>query len=413
MGIEDLNKLVKDECPAARFLYPFSSFKGHRIAVDAMVWLFANASVARREVIDRCDVASMDPSEDEIRKSWLNNLCRFIIKFEREGVGLVFVFDGVPIPEKAATRLKRRDEKEVTRRQCQELKDHLRSLDPLQRSDQDVERLRTLMRGSGSISKEDLEIMEQVLLSVGVPCIRALADAEQLCAILAREGKVAAVFSTDTDALAFGCPVLIHRFETGSWPLMCECTRLDVVLRDTGLTFRSFVDLCILMGCDFNTRIRGIGPKKSIKYIREHQYIENIPRNDKECLNFERCREIFRIQPSEQLLHIQDLSRFENPGNREAPTSDPTFTLSSDDPFDVRTPDARALDHQTPEPSRDLPLNITSNLNMGGADFLKYLGLGTHIPTLLELCRKLPVLKPGRPADLQLLHPLGVQLIIE
>merc|ERR1719357_123883 len=40
-----------------------------------------------------------------------------------------------------------------------------------------------------------------------------------------------------------------------------------------------FVDLCILLGCDYVDKIKGIGPKKAIELIKKHKTIENILEN--------------------------------------------------------------------------------------------------------------------------------------
>ena len=37
-----------------------------------------------------------------------------------------------------------------------------------------------------------------------------------------------------------------------------------------------FIDLCILLGCDYCDKIRGIGPKNAIKLIQEHKTIEKV-----------------------------------------------------------------------------------------------------------------------------------------
>jgi len=37
-----------------------------------------------------------------------------------------------------------------------------------------------------------------------------------------------------------------------------------------------FIDLCLLLGCDYCDKIRGIGPKNAIKLIQEHKSIEKI-----------------------------------------------------------------------------------------------------------------------------------------
>ena len=37
-----------------------------------------------------------------------------------------------------------------------------------------------------------------------------------------------------------------------------------------------FIDLCILLGCDYCDTIRGIGPKKAIEYIKQYKTIEKV-----------------------------------------------------------------------------------------------------------------------------------------
>ena len=41
---------------------------------------------------------------------------------------------------------------------------------------------------------------------------------------------------------------------------LCVLLRLDI-------SQEQFVDLCILMGCDYVGKIKGIGPKKGIKLV--------------------------------------------------------------------------------------------------------------------------------------------------
>lgn len=40
-----------------------------------------------------------------------------------------------------------------------------------------------------------------------------------------------------------------------------------------------FVDLCIMLGCDYCPTIRGIGPKKAFDLIIQHKSIENVLNN--------------------------------------------------------------------------------------------------------------------------------------
>lgn len=43
--------------------------------------------------------------------------------------------------------------------------------------------------------------------------------------------------------------------------------------------FFQFIDLCILLGCDYCDSIRGIGPKRAIELIRTHKTLEKILEN--------------------------------------------------------------------------------------------------------------------------------------
>ncbi len=61
------------------------------------------------------------------------------------------------------------------------------------------------------------------------------------------------------------------------------------------------MDLCILLGCDYCDKIKGIGPKNALKLIQEHKSIEKIIQSlDKskhqvpENFAFEEARRLFR-----------------------------------------------------------------------------------------------------------------------
>lgn len=37
-----------------------------------------------------------------------------------------------------------------------------------------------------------------------------------------------------------------------------------------------FIDLCIMLGCDYTNSIKGIGPKRAIELIKAHKSLETI-----------------------------------------------------------------------------------------------------------------------------------------
>lgn len=49
---------------------------------------------------------------------------------------------------------------------------------------------------------------------------------------------------------------------------MTEINR-EILMQDLGLTDEQFIDMCILCGCDYSSKIEGIGPVKAFKFIKE------------------------------------------------------------------------------------------------------------------------------------------------
>ena len=85
------------------------------------------------------------------------------------------------------------------------------------------------------------------------------------------------------DALTFATPLLLRKMT------FANASKSDIQVMDykkavtgLGLTHEEFVDLCILLGCDYCDSIGGIGPKTALKFIREHKTIEAILENIKD-----------------------------------------------------------------------------------------------------------------------------------
>ncbi|KOB63609.1 Flap endonuclease 1, partial [Operophtera brumata] len=128
---------------------------------------------------------------------------------------------------------------------------------------------------------------------MGVPVVEAPCEAEAQCAALVRAGKVFAAATEDMDALTFGSSVLLRHLT------FSEARKMPV----QEFHLDDFIDLCILLGCDYCGSIRGIGPKRAIELIRQHRSIEAVLKNidtakypPPEDWNYERARELF-IQP--------------------------------------------------------------------------------------------------------------------
>jgi flap endonuclease-1 len=91
---------------------------------------------------------------------------------------------------------------------------------------------------------------------------------------------VFAAGTEDMDALTFGSSILLRHLtfsEARKMPI--KEFYLDKVLEGFEMDRDQFVDLCILLGCDYVDKIKGIGPKKAIELVKKHKNIENILEN--------------------------------------------------------------------------------------------------------------------------------------
>ena len=133
-----------------------------------------------------------------------------------------------------------------------------------------------------------------------------------------------AVGTEDMDALTFGTTVLLRHLtfsEARKMPI--KEFHLDKVLEGMELSMDQFVDLCILLGCDYCEKIRGMGPKNAIKLIQEHKTIEEIIKKVKgdkkytvpENWPFEEARRLFK-EP--EVTSAADLElKWEKPNEEE------------------------------------------------------------------------------------------------
>jgi len=259
MGIKGLMKLIGDEAPGCVKEGEMKNYFGRKIAIDASMCLYQFLIAVRQ------DGSQLQNEAGEIT-SHLNGLFYRTIRMIENGLKPVYVFDGKPPKMKSHELEKRKEKREEAEKELEEAKE----VGTNEEIDKQERRLVKVTKEHVAESKKLLDLM-------GVPYVEALCEAEAQCAQMALEGLVNAVSTEDMDALCFKTPCLLRRLtmpEARKLPVQeLSYEKLMAVLE---LTHEEFVDLCILMGCDYVPNIRGIGPKKSFELIKKHKSIENI-----------------------------------------------------------------------------------------------------------------------------------------
>jgi len=264
MGIKGLAKLLSDEAPECIKEVPLSSLHGRKIAIDASMAIY-QFLIAVRSGNPNSAAMVLTNSAGETT-SHVQGIFNRTIRFLTEGIRPVYVFDGKPPNIKSHELVKRREKREKAQLALKE------AIEDDNAEEQTKQEKRLVRAGT----KENSDC-KKLLGLMGVPVVEAPCEAEAQAAELAKKGKVWGVGTEDMDALTFETPILLRKM-TFANASKSDVQQLDYqkALVGLGLTREEFVDLCILLGCDYCDSIRGVGPKTALKLIREHSTIEKI-----------------------------------------------------------------------------------------------------------------------------------------
>ncbi|KAI6182328.1 Flap endonuclease 1 [Aphelenchoides bicaudatus] len=262
MGIKDLSKVIGDHAPNAIRQDDIKAFFGRTVAVDASMSLYQFLIAVRQ------DGAQLMNAKGETT-SHLNGMFYRSIRMMENGIKPVYVFDGKP-PSMKSGELEKRTERRAEAQK--ELEDAIEK--------GDAEAAKKYERRLVKVTKEQNEQCKRLLRAMGIPVVDAPEEAESQCAELVRKKKVYGAATEDMDALTFGSNVLLRHLtfsEAKKMPI--KEYSLERILKGFDMTMEQFIDMCILLGCDYCSTIKGIGPKKAFELISKHKTIENILEN--------------------------------------------------------------------------------------------------------------------------------------
>ncbi|SVE46032.1 uncharacterized protein METZ01_LOCUS498886, partial [marine metagenome] len=173
----------------------------------------------------------------------------------------IYCFDGIPPPEKNEVLRKRYEHKEKIKKKIEDLKE-----------EGNKEHADKLKNQVVYVSKEHKKKLFELFELLGIPCIKAEGEAEELCAYLQKENIANFTLTEDTDSLVFGCSSILKSSPDKNMYLEYN---LRDILFNLNLSYNQFIDMCILLGCDYCPSIYRLGPINGYKIIKEHRTIEN------------------------------------------------------------------------------------------------------------------------------------------
>ncbi|KAF1973397.1 flap endonuclease 1 [Bimuria novae-zelandiae CBS 107.79] len=259
MGIKQLYQIISEHAPDAIKTGEIKNHFGRKVAIDASMSIYSFLIAVRSD-------GQQLMNESGETTSHLMGLFYRTLRMVDNGIKPLYVFDGAPPKLKSgelAKRFQRKTEAQAAQEEAKETG-----------TAEDIEKF---ARRTVRVTREHNEECRRLLKLMGIPYIVAPTEAEAQCAVLARGGKVYAAASEDMDTLTFNTPILLRHLtfsEQRKEPILE--IHLDKVLEGLDMKREQFVDLCILLGCDYVDPIKGVGPSTALKLIREHGTLEKV-----------------------------------------------------------------------------------------------------------------------------------------
>ncbi len=260
MGVQLGDIVVKEKLE-------ISSLAGRRVAIDAHNALYQFLSIIRQR-----DGTPLMDYKGRVT-SHLSGLFYRTARLIEEGVKPVYVFDGRPPALKGRTLGERHDVRRAAAEKWEEAK-----------KQGDEAGARKYAMASTRLSREMVEESKVLLRAMGVPVVQAPGEGEAQAAEMARSGLVDFCASQDFDSLLFGAPKLVRNLTmSGKRKLPGkdvyvdvepELIDLDASLKALGIDRQRLVWIGILVGTDFNEGVKGIGPKKALRIVKEAATLE-------------------------------------------------------------------------------------------------------------------------------------------
>ncbi|KAF9046168.1 PIN domain-like protein [Panaeolus papilionaceus] len=253
MGIKGLTPLLNEHAPNSIKEHDIKTLFGRKVAIDASMSIYQFLIAVRQR-----DGETLMNDAGETTSHLIGFFYR-TIRIVENGIKPAYVFDGKPPEMKKGVLAKRFERREEAKEEGEEAKETGTA--------QDLDRF---SRRTVKVTREHNEECRRLLKLMGIPVVVAPSEAEAQCAELARGGKVYAAGSEDMDTLTFKAPILFRHltFSEAKKAPISEIN-LQAALDGLDMNMEQFVELCILLGCDYLEPIRGVGPKSALKLIKE------------------------------------------------------------------------------------------------------------------------------------------------
>jgi len=250
-GAKDfLLKLVKSGVSRV----PLSKFRGQRVAFD---W----ANIAYRFL-----------SRSKSLEQFINEFINLIHKFAREGIEILFVFDGKPRDEKIPTIEHRKAARYKILAKIGEIIENIS--DP----EKDIETIMHLAKRIKTIKLAHMNACKELFDALGIHYIHLEhIEADCIFKLLLENNFADVCFSGDMDILAFGCKRIIQDLDFKE-DTVVEID-YEILITHLGVSPQQLLMAFILSGTDWNNGLKRSNFPKNLELIKKYGDIPSIISN--------------------------------------------------------------------------------------------------------------------------------------
>jgi 5'-3' exonuclease len=233
MGIRGLTGWIRWALQTSPTSIDWKKYSGKRIGIDILGFLYRAKAQQQPIVL---------------------YLAQLIAAFRAHNIEPVPIFDGKP-PDEKREALKQRTMLRITsdakRKQLNTDIEHV----PMSEQQRSIveSALRTLDMNAAYLTSEERDVAKQFFYACGITPLNATGEADNVLAYFSKRGLVDAVISNDLDLLARGVETLLVPVtralpgDTNGWTEY----NLTHILNTASLSYEQFVEMCVLMGCDY------------------------------------------------------------------------------------------------------------------------------------------------------------------
>uniref|UniRef100_A0A6G3MGC3 Exonuclease 1 n=1 Tax=Henneguya salminicola TaxID=69463 RepID=A0A6G3MGC3_HENSL len=230
-----------------------SDFSGQVVAVDSYCWIHRG--------IFGC---ALDLAQGKPTKFYISYFIKRVQLLIKNGVIPLLVFDGAVYPAKS----NKEQERKLKRKKYEEMGNDFYSKGDIKQAIQCYQKcIDVTPNMAGEIIQECKKL--------NISCIVAPYEADAQIAYLYKKGTIRACISEDSDLLAFGCEKVFYKMNNDGSGILINSQKLfKITALNNAMNKKvTFLELCVLAGCDYLASIKGIGIATACKLIQQYSDI--------------------------------------------------------------------------------------------------------------------------------------------